>query len=188
MTKNTLMVQLHGLARIFDQVVDAQLTAIWLSVLGELSDEELVTAVKAYCLDAESKFFPKPGQIYRLARPEFDTKEEAAVIADHIFAALRAYGADSVGTAKARQKIGEIGWNWIINCGGWSTFVCRGIEEEQVPALQAQCRLAILGLLSKQKYDKESHSIKNKVRSLKDFGLAMKAIDTTEERNGASST
>jgi hypothetical protein len=188
MTKNTLMIQLHGLARIFDQVVDAQLTAIWLTVLGELSDEELVAAVKLYCIDAESKFFPKPGQIYRLARPEFDTKEEAAIIADNIFAALRAYGTDSVGTERARLKIGEIGWNWIANSGGWDTFVNRGIEEEQVPVLQSQCRLAILGFLFKRKYDKESLQNETKVRSLKDFGLTIKSIDIKSEDSRACST
>jgi hypothetical protein len=175
MTPNLLMKTLYGLSKIFDQNISDELVSIWSVVLGDLTDEELLKSVKAYCLDAESKYFPKPGQIYRLARPEMNTKEETAWISDQIFTSLRLYGTDAIGTERARHKIGEIGWAWIISCGGWASFVTSVISEEQVPTLKAQCRMALLGLMAKKKWEQENAS---NTRSLRDFGVVLKQIES----------
>lgn len=119
-------------------------------------------------------FFPTAGELRAKLQPE--TKEDAAIIADAIFSALRLYGSDSVGTERAKNKIGDIGWAWIKSIGGWATFVTSVIDEEQVPTLKAQCRLSLLSLFSKQNYYKDISPDQTPLKSLADYNVVLNRL------------
>lgn len=173
--------QFLGLTKIYDQELTDDLVDIWATIFEGFSEEEFIQAIVKYCLDPGSKFFPKPGQIYSLARPESDPTSKAAVIADSIFTALARFGADAVGKQKARDLIGDIGWQWVERNGGWQAFSQSGIVNEQVPTLKAQCRMALIGLLLQQTHNnktKKLESIESHEEQFKliDLGVHLKSL------------
>ena len=167
---------LKGLAEIYDKKITNDLMKIWNAVLQELTEEELAKGIKAYVLDPKHEFFPKPGQIYGLARPQGNKEEEAALIVDRIFFALSSYGKDSYGTRRAREKIGELGWLYIENQGGWDQFGS-GVENDSVPTLKSQARKSIMGLIQRKRSDMPmTPEQENKVITLQSLGIEMKKL------------
>ena len=152
-----------GFGLIYRVEIQHELIVIWQEILRDLTLDELVRAVKIYNLDPElSKFMPRPGQIYGLAKPEPDKREEASLIADSIWTALTMYGEDKYNTNRAKLKIGPVGWEWIETQGGWSTFH-RNYNQEDVNmgTTKAQIRNSVMGLIENGKRNRSTGSLEN---------------------------
>lgn len=174
-----IVTTLLGLGQIYEKRITDELVQIWCNVLKEISPEELTTAVKAYVIDPKNVFMPKPGQIYGIARPQPDKEEEAALIVDRIFHALRSHGTDAYGTERAKDKIGEFGWNYILQVGGWHSFVGSVRSEDDVPIIKSQIRKSLMGLIQRQRNDiqlLQNESDSAKLLPLKSLGLEMKTL------------
>jgi hypothetical protein len=175
MTYEVMLQGTYGLTQMYQQELSEEVLFIWYEVLKDLTEEEYRNALTLF-LRSNEEFFPKPGQIYQLARPKSDPKIEASLIADLIFAAVRKHGWDTVGIERAKREIGEIGWKYIKNCGGWETFVQSIISEDQVSTLKAQARMSLQGLIDKQNYDNELAQLKN-LKTLTDYNVSINMIE-----------
>jgi hypothetical protein len=170
-----ILLALKVLSVSYNKVIDDDTYLVWEAVLRDLTPLEIDKAVMAYSRDPENSFFPPPGKIYGLARPQGDKEEEASLIADRIFAALRAYGTDTLGTDRAHMKIGDLGWTYIENQGGWPTFVGSVRSDDDVPILKAQCRRSIMGLIQRKRSDIPLLPDTQPV-TLKSLGLEMRQL------------
>lgn len=174
--KICILSALRGFAEIYDKPISDELQKIWTNVLSDLTQDELDRAVKAYILDPKNVFFPKPGQIYGLAKPQGDKEEEAALIADRIFTCLRDHGSDSFGTNRARTRIGELGWNAIQNQGGWDAFIRSVISESDVSTLKSQMRKSIMGLIQRERSGISGNVPNPNQVSIESLGVKMKEL------------
>jgi hypothetical protein len=175
--RRNIIFTLKGLTEIYDKVVSDELIEIWVSILKDLTPEELAKGVHAYVI-GNHPFFPKPGQIYVLARPQIDTDQEASLIADRIFSSIRSYGTDPLGTERARNKIGELGWQYIQNEAGWDSFSRSIKSEDDIPILKAQVRRSLMGLIERKKKDIDQPvAIGEPVRTLESLGIQMKQLN-----------
>lgn len=172
--REDILLAMKGLSEIYERKITDDLMSIWQSVLKDLSQEELAKGVEAYVLDPSRDFFPKPGQIYALARPQGNKEEEAALITDRIFACLSSHGKDDYGTKRAREKIGELGWMYIEQTGGWSKFGLE-LDNGDVPTMKSQARKSIMGLIQRKISDMSLPE--QKPRSLKSLGIEMKQLE-----------
>lgn len=167
--KTEILLAMKALAEIFPQTLTDQLVHLWCRLLSDLSDEELARGVTAFIRDPESEFFPKPGQIYGFARPQGDKEEEAALVVDRIFYALGAYGKDSLGEKRAKDKIGELGWSYVVNRGGWNSFG-NDIKNDDLFTAKSQIRKSIMGFMQRERNDKTM------LVNLRSLGISMKEL------------
>jgi hypothetical protein len=175
--KSELIVEsLYALAALYDYEVPEEIIPIWQAALSDLTIEELNLAIKLYVL-SNQPFFPKPGQLYSLIKNPFEVKTQASNIADSIFTSVRLYGSDKVGTARARLKIGDIGWQYILNNGGWELFIESVSSEEVVPTMKAQARISIEGLITQNIRDREISQQPENLKCLKDYNIELKKIE-----------
>lgn len=149
--KADILTAIRGLAANYGKELTPALIAIWCRALQDLTAQELDDAVQRYVL-SDSPFFPTVGQIYALARPKPDTDGEASLITDKVYYALESFGTDRYGTDRAREHIGEVGWIYIQNVGGWekfSTTVGR-MDNDSIPTNRAQTRKSIAAILNRK--------------------------------------
>lgn len=175
-TKSDIVTLLKGFCDAYEKPMTEPLINIWATVLGDLSPEELSRASKEYLRGPNCAFFPKPGQIYQLARPD-QSEGEASLIADRIWAAC-SYGTDSVGTERAKTFIGELGWAVVENHGGWSSFNRSVTSIDQGPILKAQWRKSVSEMMLKKKRGEPiTQQLTNDGISLKTLGVDLKTLE-----------
>jgi hypothetical protein len=81
--------------------------------------------------------------------PELTTRDEASEVADRIAAAIERDGYTN--PTRARERIGELGWVVVEQCGGWSVL-CRSVESyDQLPTFKAQWRTSAEAAAKKAK-------------------------------------
>lgn len=142
---------LLGFCNAYEKQMTEALLQIWNTVLEELTSEELASASKAYLKSPECPFFPKPGQIYLLARPNH-TEADSQLISERIWIALTRYGPDSLGEQRAKNFIAsDVGWALIENQGGWYSFYKNNnVDIDSAPTLKSQWRKSISSLEHKK--------------------------------------
>lgn len=139
----------------YQKTISDNIIQYWNQVLNDISPVELTRAVKTYLTGPECKFFPQPGQIYALAKPD-DTKEEAVILAAKIIGAISKFGPYRVTDVK--EYLGELGWEVVTLRGGWQNL-CE-LDYEQLPAAQAQLRELIKSVKTQnKKYSLQSKKI-----------------------------
>jgi hypothetical protein len=174
MIRNDIVAAVLGFGIVFDRSIPDELVQIWINTLNELSPGEIAFATKAYLLDPKlCQSFPKPGQIFSLARPTENKEEQAALIVDRIIYAARSYGKDEFNKNRAKIKIGPIGWQFIEHQGGWDNFLKGLISEEDVLILKSQARKSIMGIMDQEK----NAANKEKIVTLESLGVKMKEIE-----------
>ena len=174
---------------IHSKPITESLIQVWDLILSELTPEELALAAKDYATGSQCEFFPNPGQLYRLARPEVNTEGEATLIAERLWSAC-SYGTDPIGETRAKTFINsEFGWAVVQNNGGWYTFNTSVTDMEQGPILKSQWRKAIVEMMGKKKrgeslvprLDPDSIRLKQSAQDiLKTLGITMKTIEREE--------
>lgn len=166
-----------GLSKIYDYTLSDPLIEIWNRVLRDLSKAELEFAVDEY-VRGGSPFFPKPGQIYQLVRPNQkieNAEADAQIIVEKIYSVQASVGTDAEGCAKARERIGEAGWEYIKLVGGWYVFWMRCQTEGVDSTIKSQTRKALLGLMNQQKQTEVRTQIEFK-NLAQQIGLKMQSI------------
>ena len=176
MKSDLILESLYRLAALYDYDVPDEIIPLWQSTLSELTIEELKLSIKLYVL-SNQPFFPRPGQLYSLIKKPIEVKTQASNIADSIFSSVRLYGSDKVGTARARLKIGDIGWQYILNNGGWVLFIESVSSEEVVPTMKAQARISIEGLITQNIRDREISQQSENLKSLKDYNIEIRKLE-----------
>ena len=114
-----------------------------------VGEKDALRALKGWLM--RGKVFPSIADLVELVRPGGTTADapvsaeaEAAEVADRIAAAIERDGYTN--TERARERIGELGWAVVEQCGGWAV-VCRQVETyEQLATYRAQWRRSALGL------------------------------------------
>lgn len=163
---------LIGFGDAYEKVISDPLIQIWNSVLGDLSPEEVAFGAKLYLRGPTCAFFPKPGQIYQLARPPVDYETEATLIVDEIFA-LTWCGAND--GDRAKKSLSERAWAYIEQRGGWYKFASEmqqgGIN---LDILKSQMRKGVMGM--QQRQTNATLALENKEVSLKSLGITMKSL------------
>ena len=180
--REDLITILLELCKLYDKDASDALTSLWCGSLSDLTKEELSMALRMHAKGPDCRFFPMPGQLLAWIRPVPDKEEEASLIVNNIFAALRLYGTDSVGENRAQLRIGPTGWEYIKRCGGWTTWSLSIKDESDIPIMQAQARRSVMGLLE----IKKSNEVQGEIRKLSDFGVKLKELrNMIENRHGA---
>jgi hypothetical protein len=160
-----------GLSKIYKEELTKELIEIWETVLDELTETEIKSAVRQYILNPKNVFFPKPGQIYGLVRIE-NTDEEAIFIANQIVGAISRIG--PYRSEDAKTYLGEIGWAVVCLRGGWQE-VCNVESNDQIGILTAQLRDATKGIIGRKKRGEELvPKITNQMQNLKSLGIGVK--------------
>jgi hypothetical protein len=182
-TQKAIINMLESLAIFYNLRLNDTVIEIFMACLQELTSQEVKVGFEKYMKSADSKFFPRPGQIYELARPKLSARAQASLVADTIFALING-PYDATGTEKARQKIGEVGWIWVKQMGGWQVL-CQSITcFSQVPIMKAQCRDAIAALIENSNCGTSliaPFAIEStQPRSLEDFGVKLNSIEKIE--------
>jgi hypothetical protein len=173
--KEEILKAYTGFCQLYGRDFSKDGLSIWVSVLGDLSIDQLRMAVQFYAKDPElSRFFPQPGQLYGLANPKENKEEKASNVVDNIFQALRSYGTDKYNENRAKLKIGPIGWKWIEQQGGWQVWVPTVTSEEMVPTLKSQARKSIMGLI--QTETNLQITGQARTQTLNDLGVKMKEL------------
>lgn len=177
MRQTEMVAVMAWLTHIYNQEITDALSDTWYELLGHLSREEFARAIKEYVLDPESKFFPKPGQIMGIARPKVQPEEESSLVVDLIFSAVQSYGADPIGEARAKKKIGEIGWQWVQIQGGWAKAIQSCPDNDSIPIWRAQTRKSIMGLMAARGKDMRVVPEIASEAQLKQLGVEMKKLN-----------
>lgn len=143
---------LKALNKIYPPVpLDEDTLTIWNMVLGELTRPEFEMALATY-LRSNSAFFPRPGQLFQLVRPDEDSQQEAQLMADKIWNTMCSKGDDKQAIEEAKQKLGEIGWAYVESCGGWYGLKKRFQFVTGDPSSSiAQIRNSVQGILKRKK-------------------------------------
>lgn len=179
----TILNQLNGLAVIYDREVTKDLVDIWCAVLSDLSEEEIIAGVTTYVRN-DNPFFPKPGQIYALIRPQQNGEQEATLIAERIISQLGPNGGPSEFNAKrAKLRIGEIGWKYIQEYrNGWAAFSDSFDEDTNLETAKSQIRKGLMSLLIDKNASMTLLANGESQRNLASFGLEMRSINGTREQ------
>lgn len=154
MNRDFIVKGIYGLSKVYQSEITDQLLDVWKDTLADLTEEEFSRACKKYLL-SDNAFFPKPGQIYKIARPTPDVEPEAMMIVEKIFELLGPCGSDIYGVDRANNALGEIGKAYISIRGGWAKFSdsMKLVENESIGTLKAQAKQAIIGLLTRKRSD-----------------------------------
>lgn len=168
------------MSELYSKAITPELTEIWLSILSPLSPEELALAVKAYLLDPNNKFFPLPGQIYGIARPEIDPDIEAQTIVDVIFNLLGSCGADTKAIERAESRLCLVGNAYIKSIGGWSKFSSdMQLVDGDISTLKAQIRKGIVNCIERHRHKAKGFEDKNEFKKIQS-GLSELGIEFKE--------
>lgn len=115
--------------------INRDLCLIWLNVLDDFTDQEINEAfVRA---SAELTEWPPPAAIIRFCRGIDKTDEEIGQeVSSRIEGAITRFGYSN--PERAKEFIGNIGWEVVRQCGGWSRL-CE-IEYDCLPSTRKQWR------------------------------------------------
>ena len=89
-------------------------------------------------LAVESRFFPDVSEIIKIINPPVDADQVSIEIADRIISAISDFG--WCNPSKARDYIGDIGWEVVQRMGGWVNI--SKIEISHVNMLRSQIRIS----------------------------------------------
>lgn len=115
--------------------IDRDLCLIWLNVLKDYSDQQIKDAFLKAASDLTE--WPAPATIKRICLGSNKTDEEnGQEIASRIEGAIIKFGYNS--PERAKEFVGELGWQAVLQCGGW-VHVCE-VKSDELPSSRKQWR------------------------------------------------
>ena len=107
-------------AAYFRQQLPDEVLKLYAEDLAELNYDDAYRALNAYRKDPKNRTVPLPSQIISICTPAVDPLAYGREVAGRIVKAISLYGWPQ--PAKAREFIGEEGWQVIQERGGWEHF------------------------------------------------------------------
>lgn len=141
MTQSEIL-QLRGTLALYAAYYRQQLPdAVVVMYAEDLADLDFATvsaALRAYRANPKNRTMPLPAQIREMLEPQVDPESAAREIAARITAAIPKFG--WCNSQEARAYIGEVGWQVVLDQGGWM-HICQHHGLEIDPSVfQAQAR------------------------------------------------
>lgn len=125
-------------AQTFRHVLTDAACRMMVEDLDDLSSLEVLHALKEYRKTTKRPFMPTVAEIRQLARPPMDARDIGLETASRIRSAISKFGWPS--PQKAREYIGEQGWDVVERFGGWQ-HLCENLGTViQETTFMAQCR------------------------------------------------
>lgn len=120
---------LSVLASLYDKELTKDAIKLYVSILNQVSYPEIKKAVQLWVADSSNKRFPLPAELLSMVR---NTDEEIAQeTAAKVKVAVNKYGACYPEMlARAKNYIGEIGWQLVEEEGGWHHLTTASINLE----------------------------------------------------------
>jgi hypothetical protein len=135
--KKQIVEILEHLAIYYRETLSPIQLAMYAEDLSCLTPEQLAKAVKTYRQNPQNKFFPIPAALIAVIRPVETELDDGQDIASRVIGAVAKFG--SYQGEKAREYIGEVGWECVKRMGGW-VGICSELTEENKGTLFAQIR------------------------------------------------
>lgn len=107
----------------------------YLAALDDLNPAQVLLALKDWI--KKGRGFPYPSEIREMILPEVSGDDHAVDVASSIIAAISTCGYTN--PARAREMIGDLGWEVVQRFGGWRN-VCENSDHEQLNTMRAQLR------------------------------------------------
>jgi hypothetical protein len=125
-----------ALGEYYDKPLTPTQIATYSEDLMELEPAQLAQAIKAYRNDPRNDRFPLPAKLKAAVGMTVNPEDEAVRVAGKILGAIAHIG--PYDSAKAREYIGEAGWQVVQWEGGWES-ICE-IQTDDIPIRKAQWR------------------------------------------------
>lgn len=135
-----------------DEIPDAALQ-LYVEDLADLPFQAVASALGQIRRDPKTRRCPLPADVRARITPESDPESEATMIAGRILAAIAGIGPYE--TARARESIGEVGWQVVIGSGGWENL-CQ-IENDDIGTHRAQWRSHAKAILQQRGPNSPAH-------------------------------
>lgn len=140
MTEENMFKILSGLKKVLPQWSPQEITRdlvnIWITVLADFSDADIQMAFRNAV--ATLTEWPAPATIKRLCQgTSRDDKQIGEEVATRIESAVSKYGYTNPNSA--RDFIGDLGWEVVLQCGGWIQ-VCNINSYDELPSLRKKWR------------------------------------------------
>lgn len=155
--EENLTSKIIALAAYYRETISTDQLLMYAEDLQCLSFEELSIAIKSYRMNPKNKFFPLPSALIDLVRPFESNEDEGRLAAAKIIGAISKFGWNN--PDKAREFIGEVGWNAIQILGGW-TALCESTDDDNKSTVSAQLR-NLCETVNKRKYFDENIAIES---------------------------
>lgn len=153
--RETIVEVLGWFSLAYKEDILPETVGLWCAVLFDVKPQDIRGASIQY-LRGNSPFFPKPGQILAIARPTASAEQEASLVADALITAAESYGFDPIGVAKAEEKVGKLGVEYLRRNGGFEKFVLSIGHVDNITNVKAQLRRSITGLINQGFLAKQS--------------------------------
>jgi hypothetical protein len=135
--KKQIIEILEHLAIYYRETLSPIQLAMYAEDLSALTPDQLIKAVKIYRQNPANKFFPIPAALIGIIHPVESEIDDGRDIASRVIAAVSKFG--SYQNQKAKEYIGEIGWECVKRMGGWVT-ICSELTEDNKGVFNAQIR------------------------------------------------
>lgn len=127
--------QLVALAMIAGKDLNEIALAAFVEALSDLDQSAVLFALKDWI--KTSKGFPYPSDIREKLMPEISDEDDAQDVANLVIAAVSSCGYTN--PERAREKIGDLGWETVTRMGGWKN-ICETLNHENEGIYRAQIR------------------------------------------------
>lgn len=131
-----IMKLIAALGEYYDKALTPGQVAMYAQDLMVLEPEQLKQAILTYRNDPRNDRFPLPVKLKAMVGAAVNPEDEAIQISGRILGAIASVGPYQ--GQRARELIGEIGWQVVQMEGGWQT-ICE-IETDDIPIRKAQWR------------------------------------------------
>lgn len=164
-----------GLAEYYEKSLTPLQLEMYVEDLLDLSQEDLIKAIRLYRNDPEKKFFPRPAELKGVLSPTDEEKAQDAVT--RIVYALKQWG-DPYGhqpekQERAKNYLGTLGWKIVEREGGWAAM---SNLPEVGPVVQSQWRRSAVSFMKTTKLGIEDEPPALEGGGLKSLGTLLKSI------------
>lgn len=135
-----------------DEIPDPALQ-LYVDDLADLPFQAVVSALAQIRRDPKARRCPLPADVRARLTAEGDPETEATMIAARILAAIAGVG--PYDTVRARESIGEVGWQVVIGSGGWENLCL--IENDDIGTHRAQWRSHAKAILQQRGPNSPAH-------------------------------
>lgn len=140
---NKIAKMILDMARFYGEALDDRQVELYVEVLSNFDEQTVLMCGAKYMVNYKNEKFPKP--IHKIMEGHIqqvpDSVDLARDTALRIRQAITKFGWNKAG--KAKEFIGEAGWNIVERFGGWM-YLCENLGVKiQEATFYAQCRDAI---------------------------------------------